>query len=383
MDAKAQTLIHHLMNQRHLRERIELDRQHKTHLNSVIEAGRSGVLEERDAKRDIILNQQEEEMVALMEESLTLSPQLFTKKQEEYRKRHNKQLLEFDEKTESVLAKLPKELTAEQNAIFAQEKLQLKEKQLLELSGALRDMTGDEEGAATYAKQAEELALEAQSFRDKVSRQTEEKINEIKEERRKKEEEISQRMRGELEELEAELEEETLRHAAREKEVEKQHDLLARRKMNDQEKELQKKMMDKTEDEKEVLMAKHHEDVAKIEAMMGTEKDKSRNKLKEQLEARRKKRRDLAMKKIEESGAAEREELEEGAKEATSNVLINQTRSVLDVEGDMYATAPQSQTTSEEEKIAKIFENTDIFKQLCGIEQMLGITSPPGTFWVI
>jgi len=111
--------------------------------------------------------------------------------------------------------------------------------------------------------------------------------------------------------------------------------------------------------------------------MMGQEKDKSRNKLKDQLEARRKKRRDLAMKKIEESGAKEREELEEGAKEATSNVLISQTRSVLDIEGDMYATAPESQTTSEEDNIQKIFENTDIFKQLCGIEEMLGLTSPP------
>ena len=56
-----------------------------------------------------------------------------TKKQEEYKRRHSKELLEFDEKTESVLAKLPKEQAAEQRIAFAQEKLQLKEKQMLEL----------------------------------------------------------------------------------------------------------------------------------------------------------------------------------------------------------------------------------------------------------
>ena len=60
----------------------------------------------------------------------------------------------------------------------------------------------------------------------------------LKEGKLKREEEIKEKMQSELSTLEKELQEEEKRHQLREQEVDKQHDLLARRKLMEREKEL-------------------------------------------------------------------------------------------------------------------------------------------------
>ena len=142
MDAKAQSLIHHLLSQRHLKARIVLEKEQKSHLKTVIQQARSEVLQERDEKRDEILARQEQEMTSLLDDALNLSPELVEKKQEEVRRKHNKELSLFDEETEELLEQREVEVTAEQRVEAAHQLLILKEQQLLEMSRTLRDMTG-------------------------------------------------------------------------------------------------------------------------------------------------------------------------------------------------------------------------------------------------
>ena len=377
MDAKAQSLIHHLLNQRHLKERIVLDKQQKSNMKTALQKTRSDLLVEREKQRDELLARQEREIEAVMDEALTLSPELLAKKQEELKRQHNKELGKFDDDTESLLKKKEFEITAEKKVEFADQVLQLKEKQLLELSKTLRDMTGNEEQASKYAEQAEKIAADAEAHRDRIKRETAEKMELLKAEKLKREEEIKNKMAADLNAMEKELQEEEKRHQLREQETDKQHDLLAKRKMNEREKELQNELRDANEAEKDAILAKYNEDVKKITTMMSSEKDKSVNKLKEQLEARRNKRKAATLKKIEEKKNEEMEELNDQIRETKSAALIDGAKSLHGLAGNAYLSAPtKSNEATEEERNAamqKIFENTDIFKQLSSIEEMLGL----------
>ena len=379
MDAKAQSLIHHLLNQRHLKERIVLDKQQKSHLKTALQKGRSDLLAERDALRDELLAKQELEIEAVMEDALTLSPELLAKKQEELRRQHNKELGKFDEDTESMLEKNEFEVTSEKKVEFAEQVLMLKERQLLELSETLRDMTGNEEQASKYAEQAEKIAAEAKGHRDRITRETSEKMELLKAEKLKREEEIKKKMAADLEAMENDLEEEEKRHQLREHEIDKQHDLLAKRKMNEREKELQNELNDSNEAEKDAILAKYNEDVKRITTMMGSEKEKSVNKLKDQLEARRNKRKAKTLKKIEEKKHDELEELNDQIRETKSATLIEGAKSLSELAGNTFLSAPtKSAEETEEERSAatqQLFENTDIFKQLSSIEEMLGLNA--------
>ena len=377
MDAKAQSLIHHLLSQRHLKARIVLEKEQKSHLKTMIQQARSDILHERDEKRDEILARQEQEITALLDEALNLSPELLEKKQEELKRKHNKELNMFDEETEELLEQRTAEVTAEQKVEAAHQLLLLKEQQLLEMSRTLKDMTGDEEAASKYAEQAEQLAGQAQEHRDRVTRETEEKMKMLKEEKLKREEAIKEKMGLELKNLEKELQDEEKRHQLREQEVDKQHDLLARRKLMEREKELQSEMRDATTAEKDAILAKYDEDVKKITSMMNNEKAKSRNKLKEQLEARRNKRKQAMVKKIEEKRGNEMKELDEQIRTAKSTTLLETAGNLRGVADTAFMSAPtQDEEATEEEKstaMMKLFENTDIFKQLSSIEEMLGL----------
>ena len=102
--------------------------------------------------------------------------------------------------------------------------------------------------------------------------------------------------------------------------MDKQHDLLARRKLMDREKELQNQLRDSNEAEKDEILAQYHVDVKKIENLMNQEKDKSRNKLKDQLAARRNKRKGAALKKIEEKNTEENDnKIHSNYKEVNNN----------------------------------------------------------------
>ena len=145
----------------------------------------------------------------------------------------------------------------------------------------------------------------------------------------------------------------------------------------EREKELQSEMRDASSAEKDAILARYDEDVKKISSIMNNEKDKSRNKLKDQLEARRNKRKQAMIKKIEEKGSDEQRELDDQIRSTKSSTLLESAESLRGVAGTAFLPAPtQSDEASEEERNAammKLFENTDIFKQLSSIEEMLGL----------
>ena len=378
-DAKAQALIHHLLSQRHLKARIVLEKEQRANLETGLQTAKSEILEQRDTERDSMLSNQADEIGTLMEEASTLSPEIISMKLDEMKKRHLKELDSFDSETEVLIQQKCSEVESEKAVEFAHQLLCLKEEQLLELSKTLQEMTGDEEAAARYAAQAESLAADAHDHRARVTRETEEKMQALKEEKLLKEQQIKEKMAAELSSLERELQEEERRHKLREQEEEKKHDLLARRKLTELERDLNKEIRDAGEAEKDAILAKYNQDVKKISDLMGSEKDKSRNKLKEQLEARRNKRKAGALRKLEEKESGKLRELDEELRENKSGVLMDGAKSLHKAASSAYIAPPAPTQSDDQEEgtantaLQQLFEGTDIFKQLTSIEEMLGL----------
>lgn len=377
-DAKAQALIHHLLSQRHLKSRIVLEREQRSNLETGRQTAKSDILEQRDTERDIMLSNQADEIGALMEEASTLSPEIISMKLDEIKKRHLKDLDSFDSETEILIQQKCSEVESEKAVEFSDQLLCLKEEQLLELSKTLQEMTGDEEAGAGYAAQAQSMAADAHDHRARVTRETEEKMRVLKQEKLLKEQQIKDKMAAELSSLERELQEEERRHKLREQEEEKKHDLLARRKLTELERDLNKEIRDAGEAEKDAILAKYNQDVKKISDLMGNEKDKSRNKLKEQLEARRNKRKAGALRKLEEKESGKLRELDEEVRESKSGVLMDGAKSLHKAASSAYIAPPAPIQLVQEEgtdntALQKLFEGTDIFKQLTSIEEMLGL----------
>ena len=145
-----------------------LDRQQKSELAAAVQQARCDVMTARDVTRDQILERQEEEIAAVLEESASLAPEILVKKQEELRKKHNRELEEFDSDTQEELENKVTEVTAERRVEFSVQALELKEKQLVEMSQYLRELTGQEDSAA--AKDAVEMARQAQEQRAAITR---------------------------------------------------------------------------------------------------------------------------------------------------------------------------------------------------------------------
>ena len=375
-DAKAQALIHHQLSHRHVKEKLAMERQQKAHLETAQLEAEAKILEDRDQQRDELCSQHESELASIFDECVNLSPEVLAKKEDELRRKHMSELNAFDERTSELIRKTKIEVSAQNNMEFAHQKILMKQHQLMELSDALKNMTGDEEMAKRYAAEAKKLTTDAEEFRQRIANQTNEKMKKLKDERLKKEAEIKEKMQQELKMLEKDLEEETKRHQLRQKEMDKQNDLLERRKLVDREKEMQNELRSSAEKDKDEILAQYENDVNKIKTMMRNEKEKSSNKLKEQLEARRKKRKDATMKKIEEKKSQEILDLEDSVIEAKTQVLLEGAQSLREI--DTNTTPPEIIPSSEPQDegqtdLDKMFENTVIFKQLSSIEEMLGL----------
>ncbi|XP_015775930.1 PREDICTED: uncharacterized protein LOC107354046 isoform X1 [Acropora digitifera] len=145
-----------------------------------------------------------------------------------------------------------------------------------------------------------------------------EKINEIKAQRQQQSEEQKRKMDEEIKRLEAELEGEKEREELRL--ADREAERAARRVKAAQEQEAAKQLSmaqrGMTEEEKEKLMREHEENMAKFEANLKKEQDKTKAALRDKLEARRKKKKEAEMQKIkaaakDEMQAADRKEKQE------------------------------------------------------------------------
>ena len=194
------------------------------------------------------------EFMEMLAKAGDLSNTDLTQKKAELKLNHKKQLAAFDKETERVLEEADKDPLPSLEVAHAHQRLELRERQLNELAGSMKDLLTKDDLVKQYQEQAEKATQAADEFRQKTLFDMAQKIEEIKkaraqkseEQRRAMEEEIKKAreqkseeqrraMEDEVKRLEAQLEREREEEALRE--AEKEAEMEADRKRKKQEKE--------------------------------------------------------------------------------------------------------------------------------------------------
>lgn len=178
--------------------------------------------------------------MAMLANSGGLNNTDLTQKKAELKLKHKKQMAQFDKETEDVLA------TAESDAIpslevkHAHQRLELRERQLNELAGSMKDLTSKDDLVHQYAEQAAHATKAAEEFRQRTMFDMANKIEDIKKQRQQQGEEQRRAMEEEIKKLEMQLEREREEEALRE--AEKEAELQANRIRKKEEKDRAEKV---------------------------------------------------------------------------------------------------------------------------------------------
>lgn len=158
-----------------------------------------------------------------------------TQKKAELKLNHKKQLAAFDTDTKRILEEADKDAVPSLEVKHAHQRLELRERQLNELAGSMRDLLTKEDIVNQYAEQAEKATKAADDFRQRTMFDMAQKIEEVKRVRQQKSEEQRNAMEEEIKRLEEALEREREDEALRE--AEKETEMQVERKRKKQEKE--------------------------------------------------------------------------------------------------------------------------------------------------
>lgn len=141
-----------------------------------------------------------------------------TQKKAELKLKHKKQLVEFDKETEDILQAAESDAIPSLEVKHAHQRLELRERQLNELAGSMKDLTSKEDLIQQYANQADHATKAAEEFRQRTMFDMANKIEEIKKQRQQKGEQQKLAMEEEIRKLELQLEREREEEALREAE---------------------------------------------------------------------------------------------------------------------------------------------------------------------
>jgi len=158
-----------------------------------------------------------------------------TQRKAELKLNHKKQLAAFDKETERVLEAADKDTVPSLEVKHAHQRLELRERQLNELAGSMKDLLTKDDLVQQYEEQAANATRAADEFRQRTMFDMAQKIEEIKKARQQKNEEQRRLMEDEVKRLEEALERERDDEALRE--ADKETEMEAERRKKKQEKE--------------------------------------------------------------------------------------------------------------------------------------------------
>lgn len=158
-----------------------------------------------------------------------------TQKKAELKLKHKKQLAQFDKETEEMLVAADVDAIPSLEVKHAHQRLELRERQLNELAGSMKNLISKDDLIQQYAEQAEKATAAANDFRQRTMFDMAQKIEDIKNTRKAKDDEQRIAMEEEVRKLEEQLEREREAEALRE--AEKEADLDSDRKRRKQEKD--------------------------------------------------------------------------------------------------------------------------------------------------
>nr|XP_002123735.5 trichohyalin-like [Ciona intestinalis] len=264
-------LPRHLLEMRNLMEKIKLE----------VEAGRKKAeiqaTSERDEAREKLTQQQTAEVSQLLIAHAGEPANKVLKLKKKLEAKHKEELKKFDKDTNDVIASAVQSALTKVQINQSESKLKLRESHLRELSEALLEFNPEEMLKKQFADESSSAAQEVLAFREMKKREIDEKIKQLKKERMKVREEASAKL----------LEQQT---------SDDLDELKAKEMMTQQEAERKEREIlasNLSSDEKEKLLNEHRMNVKRIEDKLQAEKSRTQKKLQEQLEERRKRRREL------------------------------------------------------------------------------------------
>lgn len=241
---KIESIIYHVLKQRHFEETVQLASQYEREKDLDISERKSQVAVTREKERNILLAEQEEQMIDLVNNIISLSNADLSRQKLELKKQHKKQLAEFDKATQETKDKISSKLNPEKELKYNTQVLALREKQIKELAQVISEFSPEEALVRSYEAEAERAAAEAERFRQEIIESREQKIAKLKEERLQKEESRRKEREAKLKELEAEIEREKMKDIQRQEQLAERYTLMQEQRLAQQE-AMHKSVLDK------------------------------------------------------------------------------------------------------------------------------------------
>ena len=238
-----ESIIYHVLRQRHLQETVQLASQHEREKNLAMEERKISIKTKRHDERDAIVAEQEKAIIELISKSASISKPELAKQKLHLKKEHKKKLAEFDKNTQELVDAIPKEVTPEMDVHYNEQVLALRERQIRELADAMQQLSPEEALIRSYTEEAEKAAREAERYRKEVVETREKKLAQLKEERKQREEMRRKEREQQLRELEAEIERERQRDSQRQQQLKEKYDLIQQQRLAQQEADHQSTMM--------------------------------------------------------------------------------------------------------------------------------------------
>ena len=225
-DGEEEKLIYRVLQQRHLREGVQLAEEHQRQTNLAIEERKAALRESRAKQREELIAKKNEAMVNLISNSASLSVAELEEKKQKLNEDLQQKLAEFDQQSEENLKSVPNEVIPEQELAYNHKVLELRERQIRDLVDVMEELTPEKALVQSYKDEAKKAAAEAERFRKEVIEARKQKLEEIKEARRRKEEERKQAREQQIKELEAEIQREQEKDLQRQKELKERYDKI-------------------------------------------------------------------------------------------------------------------------------------------------------------
>ena len=149
--------------------------------------------------------------------------------------KHKKQLVEFDKCKDDLLASADLETFPSLQVKHAHARLELRERQLNELSNSMKDFITREELSKQYSEEAEKATQAVEEFKQRTIFEMAKKIEDVKRAQRENGDEQRKAMEEEVRRLEEQLEHEKEAEALREAEKEAEMESLRQRKAREKE----------------------------------------------------------------------------------------------------------------------------------------------------
>ena len=140
----AETVIYRVLQQRHMRETVQLSERYEREKAATLADAKSEVQDNRQSVREKLVFEHEQAMMDLVAKGGSLKSGEMAKKKAELKRQQKIKLREFDHQTANLLSETEKDAMTSLEVDYAYKRLELREQQLQELASAMKELTPEQ-----------------------------------------------------------------------------------------------------------------------------------------------------------------------------------------------------------------------------------------------